>query len=146
MHPNPPTPTNPNAGAFASLLITGDTVLPEFWTEYFGVAPSMSIVKGRPFILPSGRTSQSLGITGLWRFSSERAVESDQLTPHFQYLVTRLALPRDGLRELVQEAGAQVRLSCFWFNPSGQRAPDVPDDIQQLMESLGGQIDIDEYR
>ncbi|MEA3084459.1 MAG: hypothetical protein QOC89_2156 [Paraburkholderia sp.] len=121
-------------------------MVPDFWTDYFQVFPDTTIVKGRPFMLPSGKASKALGKTGVWGVSSELAIESNLLAPHFRYLVSRLGLPREGLREIVQQAGATVRFSCFWFAPSGHRTPDVPDDIRQMMDSLGGTIEIDEYR
>lgn len=146
MHHDPSSAPSAAPSAYVSFLITGDTVLPECWTEYFQVAPDTTIVKGRPFILPSGKLSKALGKTGLWGVSSELAVQSDLLAPHFRYLASRLGLPRQGLREAVQQAGAKVRLSCFWFDPSGHRVPDVPEDIRLMIESLGGAIEIDEYR
>lgn len=135
-----------DSGAYASFLITGDAVLPEFWTDYFQMTPDTTIVKGQSFTLPSGKSSKALGKTGLWGVSSESAVESDLLEPHFRYLIARLGLPRQGLQKIVRENGAEVRFSCFWFNPSGNRIPDVPDDIRAMMEAMGGTIEIDEYR
>lgn len=135
-----------DAGAYASFLITGNDVSTEFWTEYFHVSPDIAVVKGKTFTLPSGKPSKAIGKTGLWGVSSESAVQSDSLEPHFRYLIARLALPREGLSDLVRQIGAKVRLSCFWFNPSGNRIPDVPDDIRAMMDALDATIDIDEYR
>jgi hypothetical protein len=53
---------------------------------------------------------------------------------------------RSDLRELVERAGAEMRFFCYWDNETGDRVPDVPDDIRVMMESLGGEIEIDEYR
>jgi hypothetical protein len=148
MHHNQPSTidANADAGAYASFLIAGDEVLPGFWTEYFQVSPDIMIIKGRPFILPSGKTSKAMGKQGLWGVSSEFAVQSDfLLDPHFRYLINRLGLPRDDLRQTLQEAGAKMRFSCFWFNPSGKRIPDVARDIREMTEAIGGTIDIDEY-
>nr|WP_321207533.1 DUF4279 domain-containing protein [Paraburkholderia domus] len=146
MHHEQSSAPDADAGAYASFLITGDTVSPEFWTGYFQVSPDLTIVKGRSFTLPSGKASKALGKTGLWGVSSELAVQSNLLAPHLRYLVNRLGLPRENLREVLQQAGAKVRFSCFWFNPSGDRVPDVPANIRAMMESLDGTIEIDEYR
>jgi hypothetical protein len=148
MHPDQSSRSKVGAdgGAYASFLITGDSVTPEFWSEYFQISPDTEIVKGKTFALPSGKSSKALGKTGLWGVSSELTVQSDWLEPHFRYLIARLGLPRDGLPEIVQQNGAKVRFSCFWFNPSGDRVPDVPDDIRAMVEAMGGTIDIDEYR
>ncbi|MDR6476256.1 hypothetical protein ABIE53_006144 [Burkholderia sp. OAS925] len=148
MHHNQSSTSNASAdaGAYASFLITGDAVSPEFWTQYFQIAPDTAIVKGKSFALPSGKSSKALGKTGLWGVSSESAVESDLLEPHLRYLIARLGLPREGLKEIAQQNGARVGFSCFWFNPSGNRVPDVPDDIRSIIEAIRGTIEIDEYR
>ncbi|KXU89341.1 hypothetical protein CI15_09970 [Paraburkholderia monticola] len=148
MHPDQTSTSDASAdaGAYASFLITGDAVSPEFWTKYFQVSPDTTIVKGKSFTLPSGKSSKAVGTTGLWGVSSELSVQSDLLEPHFRYLIARLGLPREGLPDLVRRNGAKIRFSCFWFNPSGNRVPDVPDDIRAMMEAMGGTIEIDEYR
>jgi hypothetical protein len=39
-----------------------------------------------------------------------------------------------------------MRFFCYWDNESGDRVPDIPDDIRTMMEALGGTVEIDEYR
>lgn len=39
-----------------------------------------------------------------------------------------------------------MRFFCYWDNESGDRVPDVPDDISAMMEAMGGTVEIDEYR
>lgn len=132
--------------ANASFTISGDNVAPEFWTGYFGVTPDIAVTKGQHFVTPTGRTSSCPGRTGVWGIRSSESVQGDQLEPHLRYLIRHLGLPRQGLRELIEGAGARVRFFCYWANYSGDRVPDVPDDVRSLMESLGGVVDIDEYR
>nr|WP_087086663.1 DUF4279 domain-containing protein [Caballeronia catudaia] len=84
--------------------------------------------------------------TGVWSFDSEGVVQSDTLGPHFRFLITRLGLPRADLREHLQQQGASARFFCFWINESGNRMPDVPDDIREMADATGIEIDIDEYR
>jgi len=38
-----------------------------------------------------------------------------------------------------------MRFFCYWYNESGDRVPDVPDDIRAMMEAMGGTVEIDEY-
>lgn len=73
-------------------------------------------------------------------------MQSDALEPHLRYLINRLALPRADLRERLERAGVEMRFFCYWDNETGDRVPDVPDDIRTMMESLGGIVEIDEYR
>ncbi|WP_261544351.1 DUF4279 domain-containing protein [Burkholderia multivorans] len=132
--------------AYASFTISGDDVIPEFWTSYFGVVPDTAVTKGEPFTTPAGKISRVPGRTGVWGVRSKAAVQSDRLEPHLRYLIERLALPRADLRERVERAGARMRFFCYWDNESGDRIPDVPDDVRAMMESLGGTIEVDEYR
>jgi hypothetical protein len=132
--------------AFATFHVVGDSVVPSFWTGYFGVEPDTAICKGETFITPSGRASRALGRVGLWGFGSKPFVDSDALGPHLRYLVDRLNLTRPGLRELLERERLKARFWCYWDNQTGDRIPDVPDDIRAMMESLGGVIEIDEYR
>ena len=132
--------------AYASFTISGDNVVPEFWTTYFGIEPDTAIIKGTQFATPSGRISRVPARTSVWGVRSKAAVDSNELTPHLRYLVKRLVLPRSDLRELVKQVRAQMRFFCYWDNESGNRVPDVPADIRAMMEGMGGTVEIDEYR
>ncbi|SMG23186.1 DUF4279 domain-containing protein [Paraburkholderia susongensis] len=132
--------------AHASFSIYQDTEPPEFWTNYFNVQPDTAIVKGKPFVTPSGRISSGPARVGLWGIGSKEHVRSDLLEPHLRYLVERLGLPRSELPELLKRTGAHMRFFCYWDNEAGDRVPDVPDDIRAMIETMGGTIEIDEYR
>jgi Domain of unknown function (DUF4279) len=136
----------PHALAHATLIISGDSVSPEAWTAYFDVQPDRVITKGRPFQLPSGKFSPCPGKLGLWAVESKAAVRSDLLGPHLQYLKSHLGLPRANLRDLVLAQGAKMALWCYWMNDTGDRVPDIPDDIRAMIEAMGGTVEIDEYR
>ncbi len=140
----PISPTH--ALAHATFIISGESVSPEFWSAYFGTQPDRAITKGQSFKLPSGKPSPHPGRFGLWAVESKAAVQSDSLSPHLEYLTTRLGLPRADLREFAKAQGAKVALWCYWMNETGDRVPDVPDDIRAVMEAMGGAIEIDEYR
>jgi hypothetical protein len=137
---------NSHALAHASFTITGDAVLPGFWTQYFDVVPDMAITKGDPIADPTGQGRILARRTGVWGVQSKSAVRSEQLEPHLRYLIERLALPRPDLRKLLVESGAKTRFFCYWDNEAGDRVPDVPDDIRAMMEAIGGTVEIDEYR
>jgi len=132
--------------AHATFHVMGDSVVPAFWTDYFGVEPDTAITKGEYFDTPSGRASGMPGRSGLWGFRSETFVHSDALEPHLRYLTDRLNLTRPGLRELLERKGVKARFWCYWRNETGDRVPDVPEDIRVMLESLGGVVEIDEYR
>lgn len=145
MQTNQPT-ADAHQLAHATFSIAGDSLDPEFWTAYFGVLPDTSVIKGQPFKTSSGRLSSAPGRTGVWSVKSKSMIRSDSLEPHLRYLVERLAFPRSDLPELLQRRGERMRFFCYWANYTGDRVPDVPDDIRVMMEALGGIIEIDEYR
>jgi hypothetical protein len=132
--------------AHATFYISGDALEPAFWTAYFDIEPDTAIVKGQPFTTPSGRPNRAPGRIGLWGVRSEGAVRSNSLEPHLRYLVERLGLPRADLQQLLLDKAAHMRFFCYWENENGDRTPDVPDDIRAMMQSMGGTIEIDEYR
>lgn len=132
--------------AHASFSISGDDVVPSFWTEYFGVTPDTAVTKGDRVNDPTGQGRVITRRTGVWAVRSESAIESDQLEPHLRYLIKHLSLPRPDLRELIESQGARVRIRCYWDNESGERVPDVPNDVRALIESIGGVVEIDEYK
>jgi hypothetical protein len=135
-----------HALAHATFIISSDITAPEAWREYFGVAPNRTIVKGKPFALPSGRLSVRPGKFHLWALESRGAVYSDDLAPHLRYLKSVLGLPRADLPALAERTGARMRFFCYWDNFGGNRAPVIPDDIREMAETQGIEIDIDEYR
>jgi hypothetical protein len=132
--------------ASASFSILGDYVEPEWWTRYFGVQPDKAAIKGEPLRDPTGQNRDLKRRTGIWSIKSENVVHSPHLEPHLRYLVQRLGLPRSDLRAYLERTGARMRFFCFWVNESGDRVPDVPDDIRAMMEAMGGTVEIDEYR
>lgn len=135
-----------NALANATLIISGPTVLPVFWTAFFGVTPSRTSTKGERFKLPSGRMSPRPAQLGLWAFSSGPGTKSDSLAPHLIFLQSRLSLPRRDARAFLEAQGATLALWCYWRNDSGARVPDIPPFAHEMMEAMGGTIELDEYR
>jgi hypothetical protein len=57
--------------AHATLHVMGDSLVPAFWTDYFGVEPDIAITKGEYFVTPSDRTSGMPGRSGVWGVRSE---------------------------------------------------------------------------
>ena len=91
--------------AHASMSVYGDQIDPDFWTSYFGCSPDKTRIKSVKFITPAGRFSKFGASIGIWAVSSREAVLSDHLTPHIEYLVSRLLLPRGDLPTLLELRG-----------------------------------------
>jgi hypothetical protein len=129
--------------AYATFTITGDRVLPDFWTAYFGIDPDIAVTKGAAFVTPSGRTSSTPGRTGVWGITSKSVVKQDRLDPHLRYLLTRLRFPRDDLGASLQQLDASMRFLCFWNNRTS--APNISLEIEKLIAACGGTVEIDVY-
>src|SRR6185437_12727336 len=93
--------------ASASFTISGDDVVPEWWTHYFGVTPDTALTKGEPLHDPTGQDRTLKRRTGVWGIDSENAVRSHKLEPHLRYLVHRLGLPRPELKAHIERIGAK---------------------------------------
>src|SRR3569832_1846095 len=89
--------------AHASFSISGDQVVPEFWTKYFCVDPDVARKKGEPFTTRHGQILTNR--TGVWGIHSKSAVESDLLEPHQHNQNTQHKKPRVDLREHVERTG-----------------------------------------
>lgn len=137
--------SNEHPRAYATFLISGDAVLPDFWTKYFGIEPDVAITKGQPFVTPSGRISAVPGRTGVWGVSSKVAVHNDGLNAHLWYLISLLGLPREDLPVALRTAGSTMRFFCYWENYSGNRIPEISTEINEMVTAQGGVIEIDEY-
>lgn len=130
---------------YANCTIYADRLDHRAWSNYFRTDPDFSVVKGMPFRTPSGRMSTGVGRTGVWGCSTEDSVQTDELDPHLQHLVTRLRLPRLDLPEMLRRNEAWMRAFCYWFNATGNRIPAIDPRIRQAIESSGIIIEIDEY-
>lgn len=132
--------------AAASFTVTGDQVMPDEWTRYFGVQPDIATTKGDPIRDVTGLGRTLTRRTGVWGVDSDKAVSSDRLEPHLRYLIQLLALPRSDLKARIESVGARMRFFCYWVNESGDRVPAVPTDIAAMLEAMGCTVEIDEYR
>ena len=137
----------PLPSAYASLDISGDSLYPEFWTRYFAIRPDMSIVKGQPYTTRSGKVSKILERTGIWSYSSENHITSDDLDVHILYLIYLFGLPRPDLKSLLQQKNVTMRIFCYFDNEFNRdKTATIGHHIIQIIEKCGGIIDIDEYR
>jgi hypothetical protein len=140
-----PEEKKPSSLAYASCIVRGDDLEPDFWTENLGVTPDGTAKRGEPFILLSGRISAAPSKFGFWRVSSKMRISTDELNPHIEYLINILKLPRANLKDLLTERKATMHFSCYWNNYSGDRVPTINSNFVEAINLSGGIIEIDEY-
>jgi hypothetical protein len=132
--------------AHASVSVYGDDLDPDFWTSYFDCVPDRSLIKGVERLTHKGLPSGFAARTGMWSISSKEVVTSNDLTPHIEYLVSKLLLPRPDLLKLLEQRGETMRCFCYWANYSGDRIPVIDPRLEAAIKESGGYIEIDEYK
>ena len=135
----------PHKLAYASFSVSDDDLVPQEWTDYFGLVPDIAITKGDPIHDPTGQDRKLTRGTGVWGISSKTAVYSDELADHLRYLTRVLGLADMDASAFAAHSGAHMRFFCYWNNCGGTREPLIPDDIREIAERSGIEIEIDEY-
>jgi Domain of unknown function (DUF4279) len=130
---------------YATFTVSGDSVVPNFWTEYFEITPDIAVTKGHSFVTPSGRASKTPGRTGVWGITSKSIVTVNSIDLHLLNLIDRLKLPRSDLATLLLDHGAKIRVLCYWANYSGSPVPQISENLRRTFESSGGVVEIDQY-
>jgi len=130
---------------YVSAIIGGDRIAPEYWSSYFGLAPTVFVEKGKHFITPIGRPSHSPGRINVWGYSTKSIINSHLVAPHLEHLISKLGLPRPDLKSLIEANDLRFFVSCYWWNPAGDRIPVVDSELDAVIRQSGGKVFIDEY-
>jgi hypothetical protein len=118
-------------------MIFGDRTAPDTWTDYFGIAPTMYVEKGKPFLLLSGKQSTWGGKSNIWGYSTRGIITDNVLTPHFNHIIAKLKLPRPDLKEFIEENQLTFWFSCYWVNSTHDRVPVVEPHIEDVITQSG---------
>jgi hypothetical protein len=132
--------------AYASAVIRGDRIGPEYWNAYFGICPNAHFVeKGKHWITRSGKQSSSPGQSNVWGYSTKGVMTNDFLAPHLLHLISVLGLPRPDLKSLIEDKRLAFQVSCFWWNPAKTRVTVIEPNLEDIINKSGGTLFIDEY-
>jgi hypothetical protein len=69
----------------------------------------------------------------------------DTLSPHLDYLISQLGLPRRDLPARLESDMLKFRFLCFWANFTQDRAPTIEPHLEKVINESGGIVQIDEY-
>jgi hypothetical protein len=111
-----------------------------------GVNPTLAYRKGEVFNRSRGHEVR--GRTGLWLLSSERHVNSSELSDHLAYLKD-VVTPADGrdliepLRATLHEGNLEAEVSCFWYGEHKAQPPAIPEEIRTAFDQIGATIETD---
>ncbi len=130
---------------YASAIIGGDQMTHNYWNKYFGFIPNIVVEKGKHFITPAGKQSSSLGRTNIWGYSTKNIIFNSLITPHLEHLILKLCLPRPDIKSFIEANDLRFYVSCYWWNPEGDRIPVIDPQLDAMIRQSGGNIFIDEY-
>jgi hypothetical protein len=134
--------------AFATLRVAGDDLVPDEVTRILKIVPTTAYAKGEHYSAGT-RSTDLIGRTGVWFFSTKGVVAGNLLADHLAFLA-RLLLPGSGeagplprLQQMLRRRSLHVSLSCFWHGPAGARKPSVPRSVTDLLKLIPAEIEID---
>lgn len=139
------TAPRPGRMAYVTTTISGDQLQLEHWTRYFDIEPTFFVEKDKRFITPTGKLSSGIGKTNIWGFSTKGIILDDALTPHLNYLISHLQLPRPDLKARLDTDHLTFRFTCFWANFTHDRIPVIEGEVEKIINESGGILLIDEY-
>jgi hypothetical protein len=134
---------------YATFRVLGDTLDPTQITRILRVVPNISYAKGERYFAGK-RTGELIGRTGLWSFSTDGLVASDNLQHHLFHLLGILipgrqdAMPIFHLHTLLARNKAlRADLRCFWHGRSGAKKPSIPKVVTEAMKIIPATIETD---
>lgn len=132
--------------AFAGLNFAGDKLDPGRVTKLLGIEPTIAYRKGEVYLRSRGREAR--GRTGLWRLSTDKVVEGNELNKHLAYLLI-LLFPGgsmklvEPLRVLMGELDLEADIDCFWYGEHGATPPEIPEETRAAFAKFGATIETD---
>jgi hypothetical protein len=134
---------------YATLRVTGDNLDPNQITKILRVVPTISYAKGEKYF-GGKRTGELIGRTGLWSFSTDGLVASDNLHHHLSHIMGILipgrqdAIPLFHMHAfLARNKGIKADLRCFWHGRSGAKKPSIPKLVSEAMKFLPAAVEPD---
>lgn len=141
--------TSRNDVAFATFSVSGDTLDPAAITHALGLKPSLGYRKGDVYLSGRRRQREYTGRTGVWYFSTDAVLQTPDLDKHLTLLTFLLAACPEGLamlRDMMASGEYEVSGSCFWAGSPGSREPQVLPAFRDVMDRIGGRIEVDFMR
>ncbi|GEM_PF-2816814 len=133
---------------YATLRVSGDRLAPERITRILKVVPTGAYRKGGTYAA-GPRNANLIGRTGLWYFSTDGFVASDNLEDHLYYLLGLLipgrtdAAPLTALRKLIEREALRGDVTCFWHGRHGAKPPAVPRNVAATLRLLPAEVETD---
>jgi Domain of unknown function (DUF4279) len=127
---------------FATFRVAGDSLVPDQLTKLLGIHPTLAYGKGEHYT--RGPRSRDLkGRTGVWLLSTDAEVQSNRLTDHIEWLLSRITPNQAKLRRFIEQNSLHAVMTCFWHGPPGARPPVVPKQALDVLEAIPAKLEED---
>jgi hypothetical protein len=95
------------------------------------------------------RAGKLRGRTGMWFLATDKLIASNDLQAHLAFL-ERLLCPEPGdrrrvveLRSLLERTHSRAHVTYFWRGEPGEPAPQIPNRLKSVMQTLAADIETD---
>lgn len=125
---------------YVTLRIFSEEQHPNELTEYFGIEPTKTQVKGQKNEL---RTNKLIERNG-WFLSTEGKINSKDSRRHIDFLADKLLPINSKIKELI-EKNVKMDISCYWLSETGQGGPTLSPQQLTKLADLGIELWFDIY-
>ncbi|MGH9353957.1 MAG: DUF4279 domain-containing protein [Terriglobia bacterium] len=134
---------------YATFRVSGDTLDPDIITKILRVIPTISYAKGEKYFAGQ-RTGELIGKTGMWSFTTDKLVASNNLQHHLAYVLGILIPGRQDASPLVhlhallaKNKGIRADLRCFWHGHASAKKPSIPKIVTEFVKIIPASIEAD---
>jgi len=125
---------------YVTLRIYCDQLQPDEVTEFLGILPSKTQIKGQNNQLRINKLYERNG----WFLTTKDILSSKDCRRHIDYLVDKILPIKSKLQSLI-DSGSKIDISCFWESKSGQGGPTLSKQQLLKLAELGVELWFDIY-
>jgi len=124
---------------YAYFALRGKELDPREVTEFLGVTPSRSFMRGE------NRTENKKWPHGYWALTSSGQIQSTDFQLHLEWLVNQLEPVKSKIIELQKKENIVGSISCFWILPTQHELLTLSSELLDRIASLKMDILFDIY-
>jgi hypothetical protein len=118
---------------YAELRVYPGKANPESVTHHLGIAPTSTMIKGKRKVNSLGR--ERIAPMNGWFLSSEGQVSSKDVRRHLDWLLDKLELVSDRLKEIQEQPEVRMSIECIWWSAHGHGGPTLwPEQMKKMAE------------
>ena len=130
---------NENQYIYATLILRGEGLHPQYLTDSLGLSPSMSFRKG------DLRNETDRWKHNFWSLTSKGKIQSNNLATHVEWLMKQIEPVRTKFMDILSRNGMDAEISCFWILPTDNELLNLDLDLIRNIADLGFSLKVDVY-